>query len=92
MAFSYGDGDLKNGLKNIIEFHAGDMTPSAYLERQLGVGNVPACSHLTYVVSRGVDGGSMASGFGAAAPNGWVGTSGSLPKIAYVIEHIDILR
>lgn len=88
---SYGEGDLKQGVKGILEFHSCDLVPSAYLERQLGVGEVPAYSHLCYVVFRGPDGGSMTGNFGAAAPNGWLGSQGSLPKLEFVLEHTDVL-
>ncbi len=87
----YGDGDLKSGIHGVVEFHSADLTPSAYLESQLGVGQVPAYSHLTYLVFRGPNGGPTNGTFGASSPLGWVGASGSLPKIEFELTHTDIL-
>jgi hypothetical protein len=72
-----GQEDAPRGIIGTIEFYSGSTTPSAYLEAKRGAGNVPAWSHLTYVVMRGTSSGGA-----------WIGTSRQVEQLKFVCERM----
>jgi hypothetical protein len=72
-----GNEDYPQGFKGVVEFYSGATTPSAYLTAKLGAGNVPSWPHATYVVLRGAT---------VAAGGMWLGTTGQVLPLSFVIE------
>lgn len=72
-----GAEDNPQGFKGVLEFYSGATTPSPYLVAKVGAGNVPSWPHATYIVLRGST---------VAAGGMWVGTTGQVLPLSFVIE------
>lgn len=87
----WGDGDLKSGIKGVFKFYSGNTNQDAHLVDVIGSDNVPNYKQLAYVVFGAPTGGLGDTGVGADPSDGWVGSNGGVPQLAFVVQALPSL-
>lgn len=86
----WGDSDLKQGIKGTFKFYSGNTARDSHLQALVGADNCPNYKHLTYCVFQAPTTDLGATGLGTPS-DGWVGTSGGVPRLSFVLQYIPSL-